>query len=238
MFCGLENLKVINLEWKDWELVTLAWVKGKLEICHFRTRSARARFPQAPQLWRVVFGSILYCKDTFSIPVFNMAGFRSTLLGFNVVKNGILRFTWHFHKGTSFLIIVIFIFLKRKHLIIVFPLLVGDLFNSTKALPLENSWKMIHAFRTLCFRRKRDYWIGKKLFVYQYCPYILLSDIIRFPMFLFAYVNLNCLFPTHQFRWLKRSSISSANVLLTQLWATKQNTRWFDMSRVFMTEVI
>ena len=137
MFCGWENLKVINLEWKDWELVTLAWVKGKLEICHFRTRSARARFPQAPQLWRVVFGSILYCKDTFSIPVFNMAGFRSTLLGFNVVKNGILRFTWHFHKGTSFLIIVIFIFLKRKHLIIVLLLLVGDLFNPSRRFPLK-----------------------------------------------------------------------------------------------------
>ena len=94
-------------------------------------------------------------------------------------------------------------------------------------LPLENSWKMIHAFRTVCFRRKRVSGIGKKFFVYQYCPYILLSDIIRFPMFLFAYVNLNCLFPTHQFHWLKRSSISSANVLLTQLWATNQNTRWF-----------
>ena len=91
---------------------------------------------------------------------------------------------------------------------------------------------MIHAFCTLCFRRKRVYWIGKKFFVYQCCTYILLSDIIRFPMFLFAYVNLKCLFPTHQFHWLKRSSISSANVLLTQLWATKQNTRWFDMSRV------
>ena len=77
------------------------------------------------------------------------------------------------------------------------------------------------------------FFFGKKFFVYQYCPYILLSDIIRFRMFLFAYVNLNCLFPTHQFRWLKRSSISSACVLLTQLWATKQNTRWFDIWVVF-----
>ena len=112
------------------------------------------------------------------------------------------------------------------------PLFVGDLFNPTKCFPLKTVEKWFTLFVRSCFRWKRVYWIGKKFFVYQYCPYILLSDIIRFPMFLFAYVNLNCLFPTHQFRWLKRSSISSANVLLTQLWARKQNNRWFDMSRV------
>ena len=146
MFCGWENLKVINLEWKDWELVTLAWVKGKLEICHFRTRSARARFPQAPQLWRVVFGSILYCKDTVSTCVYYRWFPLYTLLGFTFVKNGLLRFTWHFHKGTSFLIIVIFIFLKRKHLIIVFPPFVGDLFNPTKCFPLKTVEKWFTLF--------------------------------------------------------------------------------------------
>ena len=146
MFCGWENLKVINLEWKDWELVTLAWVKGKLEICHFRTRSARARFPQAPQLWRVVFGSILYCKDTVSTCVYYRWFPLYTLLGFTFVKNGLLRFTWHFHKGTSFLIIVIFIFLKRKHLIIVLPPFVGDLFNPTKCFPLKTVEKWFTLF--------------------------------------------------------------------------------------------
>ena len=146
MFCGWENLKVINLEWKDWELVTHAWVKGKLEICHFRTRSARARFPQAPQLWRVVFGSILYCKDTVSTCVYYRWFPLYTLLGFTFVKNGLLRFTWHFHKGTSFLIIVIFIFLKRKHLIIVLPPFVGDLFNPTKCFPLKTVEKWFTLF--------------------------------------------------------------------------------------------
>ena len=62
------------------------------------------------------------------------------------VKHGILRFTWHFHKGTSFLIIVIFIFLKRKHLIIVLPLFVGDLFNPTKRFPLKTVEKWFTLF--------------------------------------------------------------------------------------------
>ena len=139
MFRGWENLKVINLVWTDWELVTLAEVKGELEICDFRTWSARARarYPQAPQLWRVAFGSILYCKDTVSTCVYYRWFPLYTLLGFTFVKNGLLRFTWHFHKGTSFLIIVIFIFLKRKHLIIVLLLLVGDLFNPTRRFPLK-----------------------------------------------------------------------------------------------------
>ena len=100
-------------------------------------RGARARYQQAPQLWRVAFGSILYCKDTVSTCVYYRWFPLYTLLGFTFVKNGLLRFTWHFHKGTSFLIIVIFIFLKRKHLIIVLLLLVGDLFNPSRRFPLK-----------------------------------------------------------------------------------------------------
>ena len=98
---------------------------------------ARARYPQAPELWRVAFGSILYCKDTVSTCVYYRWFPLYTLLGFTFVKNGLLRFTWHFHKGTSFLIIVIFIFLKRKHLIIVLLLLVRDLFNPSRRFPLK-----------------------------------------------------------------------------------------------------